>query len=173
MEQSLADSGPMVSAAEQCCRRDGATVYLGVFRVRLERVSRCSADGPEPGRGQGLGAPWTPPPIRCERSGPSRPPRRCAISSVRIVRESEPRRGHGDVAAAGRQGAVADSHLVARRPSVTAPPPPCERAFQVPLYLIRIAADFILNENRVYNFRESYGTCPASLCARTTREGLG
>lgn len=35
----------------------------------LERVLRRSADGPEPGRGQGLGAPWTPPPIRYERSG--------------------------------------------------------------------------------------------------------
>lgn len=53
----------------------------------------------------------------------SRPPQRCAISSDRIVRESESRRGHDDVAAAaGRQGAAADSYLAARRPSVTAPP---------------------------------------------------
>ncbi|CAG4989925.1 unnamed protein product [Parnassius apollo] len=51
------------------CRQNGATVFLGAFRVRLKRVLRRSVDGPEPGRGQGLGAPWTPPPTRCERPG--------------------------------------------------------------------------------------------------------
>lgn len=58
------------AAVDVQCRRDGATVFFVAFRVRLERVLRRSADGPEPGRGQGLGAPWTPALLtRCERPG--------------------------------------------------------------------------------------------------------
>ncbi|CAH2061180.1 unnamed protein product, partial [Iphiclides podalirius] len=51
------------------CRQNGATVFLRAFRVRSKSVLRRSVDGPEPGRGQGLGAPWTPPPTRCVRPG--------------------------------------------------------------------------------------------------------
>ena len=52
------------------CRQDDATVFVVAFRVRSERVLRRSADGPEPGRGQGLGAPWTPALLtRCEWPG--------------------------------------------------------------------------------------------------------
>lgn len=52
------------------CRQDDATVFVVAFRVRSERVLRRSAVGPEPGRGQGLGAPWTPALLtRCEWPG--------------------------------------------------------------------------------------------------------
>lgn len=54
------------------CRRDGATVFLCAFPVRSESVASRGRrpDGPEPGRGQGLGAPWTPAlQTRCERPG--------------------------------------------------------------------------------------------------------
>ncbi|KAF9824337.1 hypothetical protein SFRURICE_001979 [Spodoptera frugiperda] len=58
------------AAVDVLCRQDDATVFVVAFRVRSERVLRRSAVGPEPGRGQGLGAPWTPALLtRCEWPG--------------------------------------------------------------------------------------------------------
>lgn len=82
-------------AVDVLCRRDGATVYLGAFPVRSESVASRGRrpDGPEPGRGQGLGAPWTPAPrTRCERPGreyQSRVP--SAEALVPMLRTTPPR----------------------------------------------------------------------------------
>lgn len=171
-------------------------------------MSRRSADGPEPGRGRGLGAPWTPPPTRCERPGreyrvsaaPSsrhhepvpwiisvpasssdvaKPcaivsrfnaestfSRCCSVTASATLRHCE---RSGRRAAAGRQGAAVDSDLVARRPSVTAPPP--RRGPQCSCRPHVAYGQPPRKSRSCLQFRGLHYCTRVALCARAAREG--
>lgn len=161
-----------VSVINVLCCRDGAKVSIVAFRVRSERVSRRSVVGPEPGRGQGLGAPWTPARrTRCEPPGREYPcgadisvpiRRRVAKRSV-LGRADILRVGRGVTASALRHSSGARTEARAEpRPERRGrawPPPPAARR---PPRALAAGNPELVNQIGVYSFCGARRTCRAA-----------